>query len=301
MGLTTRPVVGFIGVGAMGLPMARCIARAGFDVVAWDVRAGPLDQMRAQANVAASAREVGDRADIALACLPSLDAYRVAVIDGLSAGTRFRSYVHLGTTGAALVSEIAAALPGAVAVLDAPITGGVAKAVDGTLTTIASGPAAVLSMVRPVLQAYSQHIITVGDTPGLAQVMKLVNNIMSLANLAACCEAMLVGAKAGIDPRVMIDVLNKGSGQNSATATKIPRHVLPRSFDFGASLGIALKDSEQFLAEAAEQGIGVEVCRMAAAAFHAAAVQFGEAADMSNVIRPMEQAAQFVLPQSANT
>jgi 2-hydroxy-3-oxopropionate reductase len=295
---TAMPTIGFIGLGAMGLPMTRCLLRAGFAVVGWDIRDQPLRQLGNQITVASSAREVGDRADIVLACLPTLDAYRAAIAGeaGLCAGTRLRSYIHLGTTGAALVAELAAALSPRVALLDAPITGGVAKATEGTLTTIAAGGPETLAAVRAVLDAYSARIVAVGETPGAAQVMKLVNNIMSLTSLAVACEAMLVGAKAGLDPRLMLEVLNHGSGQSNATLTKIPLHVLPRSFDFGGSLGISLKDSGQFLQEAEAAGLSVEICRAVAAAYHRAAAQEGTAADMTAVIRPMERAAGFEMP-----
>jgi 3-hydroxyisobutyrate dehydrogenase-like beta-hydroxyacid dehydrogenase len=297
---TGTPVIGFIGLGAMGLPMTRCLLRAGFRVAGWDIRDQPLRQLGNQITVARSAQEVGDLADIVLGCLPTLDAYRSAILGeaGLCKGARVRTYIHLGTTGAALVADLVASLSPRVAVLDAPITGGVAKAVDGTLTTIASGAPETLASVRAVLDAYSARIVPVGEAPGSAQVMKLVNNIMSLTSLAAASEAMLVGAKAGLDPRVMLEVLNNGSGQSNATLTKIPLHVLPRSFDFGGSLAIALKDSGQFLKEAEGAGVSVEICRAVAAAYHRTAAEEGIDVDMTAVIRPMERQAGFELPQS---
>jgi 3-hydroxyisobutyrate dehydrogenase-like beta-hydroxyacid dehydrogenase len=264
-------------------------------------RPEPLQALEGQVDIAASSREVGDRADIVLACLPSLEAYRDAVMSGagLQGSTRLHTYVHLGTTGMAMVEDIMAVLTPRIAVLDAPITGGVTKAVDGTLTSIVSGDPKTVAATRGVLDAYSARVITVSDTPGSAQVMKLVNNIMSLTNLASGCEALLVGAKAGLDPRVMLDVLNNGSGQNSATLAKIPLHVLPRGFDFGASLSIALKDAEQFLAEAKAAGVPVEICQATSDTYHRAAAQLGVNADMSNVARSIERAAGFELPASA--
>ena len=300
MSETEAPVIGFIGLGAMGLPMTRCLLRAGFRVIGWDTDERPLRQLGNQVAAAGSARDVGDRADIVLGCLPTLDAYREAILGeaGLREGKRFGTYVHLGTTGAALIEQLAAALSPHVAVLDAPITGGVPKAVDGTLTTIASGAAGTLARVRAVLEAYSARIVPVGDRPGAAQVMKLVNNMISLTSLAVAGEAMLVGAKAGLDPRVMLEVLNHGSGQTNATLTKIPRHVLPRTFDYGGSLAISLKDAGQFLKEAEAAGMDVEICRVVADAYVRTAAQEPAGVDMTAVIRPMERAAGFELPAS---
>src|SRR5690606_7862592 len=110
--------------------------------------------------------------------------------------------------------------------------GGVKGAAAGTLTLTVSGPAAAVTRVRPALALLGRAVV-VGEKPGLGQTLKLANNLMSAASLAIASEAMAMGVKAGIDPAVMIEVINASSGRNSATQDKIPRHVLNRRFDFG--------------------------------------------------------------------
>lgn len=291
------PTIGFIGIGAMGLPMAKCLMAHGYHVVAYDTQEAALRALGPDAEIASSSRAVADRADIVLACLPTLAAHRSAVIgaDGLGAGRRMRTYIHLSTTGAGIVNEIAAALAPRV-VVDAPVTGGVERAIQGTLTTIVSADRAAMAEVMPVLRSYSSHVVEVSDRTGDAQLMKLINNILSTTNLAIACEAMLVGAKAGLDAAVMLDVLNHGSGQNSATLTKIPNNVLTRQFDFGAALSIILKDAGQFIEEAKARGVPTTMASAAIENYRKAAEQEGLNADMTAVIRPMERAAHFEMP-----
>lgn len=289
-----RPVVGFIGLGAIGRPMAERICRAGYRVVIYDIRPEAMRDFEGHVELANSPAEMADRVDVVLGCLASPGSFRDAILgpSGIVAGKRAHAYVHLGTNGAAVVQELAAELAHRdVSTLDAPMSGGRSRARDGTLTVMASGARAAFDEAEPVLGCYANKIVYVDDRIGSAQVIKAVNNVLSLTNLAAACEALLVGAKAGLDPEMMLDIINSGSGQNSATLIKIPKHVLPRSFDFGGSLAIAMKDLGVFMDQAADFGVATPVGAAVRQCYAAAVSAAPERGDITDVIGPMEKLA----------
>jgi 3-hydroxyisobutyrate dehydrogenase-like beta-hydroxyacid dehydrogenase len=246
------------------------------------------------ANVAQSAADLAGQCDIVFGCLADPAHYRSALLGpgGLIHGGRCRYYVHLGTSGRTLIDELVAALaPRDVALLDAPMTGGPPRARAGTLTVMAAGDPAVFHAAEPLMRAYAGKIVYLGAQPGAAQTMKVINNAVSLCNLAVASEAMLVGVKAGISPEAMLDVLNSGSGQNSATLTKIPDHVLTGGFDYGGSLHIVTKDLQLFLDDAERLGSGSRLTQAVLQAYREAAAQSDDSDDLTSVIRPMERAS----------
>lgn len=288
------PTVGFLGLGAIGAPIAERLLRQQGRLVVFDVRPEARAAFAGRAEIAASPAEVADRSDIVFACITAAEHYRQAVLggEGVIRGGKAKTYVHLGTSGTALVRGLAAELgTRGIASLDAPMTGGPPRARTGSLTAMVAGERAVFDRIEPLMRAYASKIVYLGGRIGAAQVMKTVNNAISLANFAMASEAMVVGAKAGIAPEAMLEVLNAGSGQNSATLTKIPDHVLPRSFDYGGALRVVIKDLELFQQEAAGLGLaarlGAEVLRV----YRETASQGADTDDMTTAIRPMERAA----------
>jgi 3-hydroxyisobutyrate dehydrogenase-like beta-hydroxyacid dehydrogenase len=291
-------VVGFLGLGAIGSPMAERLAGSGANVVVYNRTTAKTTRFRDRAAIAATPAEVADKADIIFACLTTADSYREVVLgpDGVIRGGRAKIYVHVGTNEVALLKELATALSGrGIATLDAPMTGGVPRALDGTLTVMASGPREVFERAEPLLQSYATKIIYLSDRVGAAQVMKFVNNVLSASNLALACEAMVLGRKAGLDPVAMLEVLNNGSGQNSATLTKIPAQVLTRKFSHGGGLGSMIKDLTAFSGEAALHGMTVPLAEAIISSFQTAAAAEGEKADITRIICPMERAAGVTL------
>ena len=125
--------------------------------------------------------------------------------------------------------------------LDSPVSGGVGGAEKGTLAVMVSGPRADFEAVKPALDVIGK-VFFIGEKPGSAQTMKLANNLLSATAMVATSEAVVMGVKAGLDPDVMIDVINAGSGMNTASRDKFPRSILPRSFDFGFATGLMVKD-----------------------------------------------------------
>ena len=129
------------------------------------------------------------------------------------------------------------------------MSGGVAGATKGTLAVMAACAREHFARVEPILKHFGK-VFYIGARPGMGQTMKLANNLMSAAAMAISCEAVVMGVKAGLDPKVMVEVINAGSGRNSATEEKFPRAILPRSFDYGFSTGLMYKDVKLCLEEA---------------------------------------------------
>lgn len=287
-------VVGFLGLGAIGTPMAERLVQAGARVVVYNRTLAKTAPFHGHAEIAATPAEAAAKADIVFACLTTAQSYRDVVLgpEGAIQGGRVQSYVHVGTSEVALLEQLATALAGrGIATLDAPMTGGVPRAVDGTLTVMTAGGREVFGRAEPYLRCYANKIVYLGERVGAAQVMKYVNNVLSASNLALACEAMVLGRKSGLDPTAMLDVLNNGSGQNSATLTKIPAQILTRRFNHGGGIGLMIKDLEAFRGEAGLQGVSVPLAEAVIAAFRTAAAAEGEQADVTAIIRPMERAA----------
>jgi 3-hydroxyisobutyrate dehydrogenase-like beta-hydroxyacid dehydrogenase len=247
--------IAFIGVGRMGAPMASRLLAAGHVVSVFDFHPASVAALAGRgARAATSALDAAQGSDIVMASLPSPAAVR-SLAEELAAVQGVSVFVDLGTSGPAASQAVAATLAAAnIAAIDAPVSGGVKGAAAGTLTLMISGPAAAAARVKPLLESLGR-VIVVGEKPGLGQTLKLANNLMSAASLAIASEAMAMGVKAGLDPAVMLEVINASSGRNSATQDKIPKHVLNRKFDFGFANALSFKDVRLCLDEA--EGLGV--------------------------------------------
>jgi 3-hydroxyisobutyrate dehydrogenase-like beta-hydroxyacid dehydrogenase len=239
--------IGYIGLGAMGRPMAVNIVTAGHDVVVYDLNENQTKILAQRgASVAGSPREVAEETDYVLACLPSIEAAEAVALgtNGVVAGSRAKAFVNMGTTGSAFSRSTAEAMRAAgKSYLDAPISGGPPGAEAGTLGVMCSGDRKTFDALKAnALAAISSKIVYLGEQPGAAQVMKLVNNIIFFGNVAVAMEALTLGAKAGLGAEQMLEVINASSGRNTATEWLIPNHVLNRAFDFGGANYIIAKD-----------------------------------------------------------
>jgi 3-hydroxyisobutyrate dehydrogenase-like beta-hydroxyacid dehydrogenase len=293
--------VGFIGLGAIGKPIADRIIAHGIKTIVTDIRHEARAHFEGRAIVAGSAAEVGAQSDIVIGCLPSLDAYLsiASGTDGIQNSNRARIYVHIGTTGPANVRQLQAILEQkGIVTLDAPMSGGTTRAAEGTLVTMISGERSAVDEAEAVLKCYSNKVVYLGEKPGAAQAMKLINNMLSAANLAVACEALLLGAKEGLDPEKMIEVLNAGTGQNSATSVKIPNHVLPRTFDYGGAMHITIKDLKAYIEEAQLQSIPTPIGAKVREIYMDSFANGAQDDDMTAVIRRMEEVAGLKLPKT---
>ena len=290
--------IGFIGLGKMGFPMARRLIEANNRLFVFDQREEAVDRLVALgARAASSPKDVADRAETVMASLPSLQAsLEVATgADGVIEGKRVRRFVDLSTVGSQMAVQICDLLAKRKLVqLDSPVSGGVGGAEKGTLAVMVSGPRADFEAVRPALEVIGK-VFFIGEKPGSAQTMKLANNLLSAAALVATSEAVVMGVKAGLDPAVMIDVINAGSGMNTASRDKFPRSILPRSFDFGFATGLMVKDVRLCLEEAKSLGLSMEVAEAVGRLWEVVIGEMGAESDFTSAIKPIEKAAGVIV------
>jgi len=281
--------IGFIGVGRMGSGMVGRLLAAGHAVTVHDPNGAALAAAVGKGACAAgSAAEVAAAAPIVMASVPT-PAIARATAAALAGAPGLEVFVDLSTSGPQAAQAIAALLGArSVAAVDAPVSGGVTGAASGKLAIMASGPAAAVQRVRPLL-AELGRVFVVGERPGLGQTVKLATTRMSAASLAIAAEALAMGAKAGVDPAVMLEILNASSGRNSATQDKIPRHVLNRRFDFGFANALSFKDVRLCLDEAEALGVpmvvGAAVRQMLSITHNVC----GPDADCTEMVRVVEQ------------
>jgi len=235
--------------------MARNLLKAGFDVVVYDTQQDRLDSLaEAGAGAASSAREVADRAEIVMVCLNTIEAGH-AVAKEVAGGSAVRIYVDMSTTGPSVAADIRVHFDGTeIVMLDAPVSGHISKAVDGSLTVIVSGSREAAEQVRPAFEAMGENIFYIGDIAGGGQMMKLANNYLNNVQAIATSEAITMGIKFGLDPKIMFDVLNVSTGRNSQTSGKLRDAVLSREFAGGANMKISHKDISLAVEEAESLG-----------------------------------------------
>jgi 3-hydroxyisobutyrate dehydrogenase-like beta-hydroxyacid dehydrogenase len=283
--------LGFVGVGTMGGPMAARLLDAGARLAVYDTSEAALNPLVAKgATRCGSPAEVASAADIVLVSLPTPKVVREVAFggNGVIAGERANVFVDLSTTGPRVAVEVAQALAvKGITAVDAPVSGGPTGAQKGTLAIMASCPVDVFARVAPVL-AHFGKVFHVGERPGMGQTMKLANNLLSATALAITSEALVMGAKAGLDPQVMVDVINAGSGRNSATQDKFPRCVLPRKFDFGFPTELLYKDVKLCLDEGEALGVPMLVGNAVRELLGVAKAMQGPRADITTLVKCVE-------------
>jgi len=285
--------LGFIGLGNMGVPMASRLVDAGYRLTVFDVRREAVDALRAKgAQAAASPAEVASATETVLLSLPTPAIVREVALGagGVISGSKVRTVIDLSTTGARMAREIAAVLAekGIVAV-DSPVSGGVAGAIAGTLAVMVACPQARFADLQPMLAVFGK-VFFIGEQPGMGQTMKLANNLLSATATAATAEAIVFGVKSGLDPTVMCDVINAGSGRNTASHDKFPRQVLTRKFNQGFATGLMYKDVRLCLEEAEAAGVPMTVSTGVRELWARANEELGAGSDMTAIVQLLERA-----------
>jgi 3-hydroxyisobutyrate dehydrogenase-like beta-hydroxyacid dehydrogenase len=288
--------IGFVGLGAMGQHMVARLLDAGHELAVHDTRPEAIEpHAQRGARACDSATQVADVAETVLVSLPTPNVV-AAVADGLRRGEAMRTYVDLSTTGPPVAAEVAATLAhSGVAVLDAPVSGGVAGAQAGTLTIMAAGDASTFERARPLLEALGSNVVHVGEEPGQGQLAKVLNNLLSATALAITAEAVALGVRGGLSARTLVDVFTKSTGRNSATDDKFPRHVLPRTFGAGFRTELMNKDVQLCLAEAQRQGVPMLLGGSVAQLWSLAAATSDDTADCTEIVRMIEDWAGVVI------
>ncbi|WP_298255892.1 NAD(P)-dependent oxidoreductase [Bradyrhizobium sp.] len=249
----------FIGCGAMGAPMAERLIDAGHTLHIYDPDPAATAPLVALGAVTApTPRAAAEMGEVAFACLPSPEVSRKVALesDGIVACKDLAAYIEMSTIGSKTIKAIAQGLAETgIAVLDSPVSGGPRGARAGTLSTMVAGVRTTFETVKPLLETVARNVFYIGEEPGLAQVTKLANNMISAAGMAAAFECSAMAVKAGVDARTLIETVNASTGRNSATMDKFPAAVLTRSFDYGGKLSTMYKDVFLCLEEARELNV----------------------------------------------
>lgn len=292
--------VGFVGLGAMGTPIAANFLAAGQSLLVHD--ADPDGQARFMSAhpgaVGAPGLSAFADCDVVVLVLPNSDIVdRVVTGDGglLAHLNRGAVIVDMGSSVPArtrALSEVAAAA--GVAVVDAPVSGGVARARDADLAVMAGGDDETLASVRPLIDATAREVIHVGPV-GAGHAAKALNNLLAANGFVAAAEALLVGRRFGIDPATLLAVFNAGSGRNQATETKYEKFVLPRTFDSGFTAALMRKDIGIALDLARTEGVQTRVGDTVGAVWNDAVETLDAGADQTEVVRHLERLSGFAL------
>jgi 3-hydroxyisobutyrate dehydrogenase-like beta-hydroxyacid dehydrogenase len=290
--MSNKIELGFIGVGRMGGPMSERLLAAGHSLTVFDTVPANVEALvRKGAKKASSAAEVASAADIVLMSLPTPDIVRNVALgeNGVARGNRVRTLIDLSTTGPGVSNIVAKELTQRnIAWVDSPVSGGVKGAAAGTLAVMVSCPKPAFEEIEPILKVFGKIFFT-GEKPGLAQTAKLANNLMAAAALVITSEAVAMAVKAGLDAKVLIDIINASSGRNSASQDKFPRAVLPGTFDFGFATGLSYKDVRLCVDEAEAMGVpmvcGASVRQMLAITN----AKFGADSDFTFIAKVLEE------------
>ena len=276
----------------MGGPMVRRLLNAGFDLTIYDKSeeaVAPLVELGAKR--AASPAQVASAAEIVLVSLPTPPIVQAVALgpNGIGEGTKIKIFIDVSTTGSTVASRVAEALAAkGITAVDSPVSGGIAGAEKGTLAVMVSCPEETYEKVKPVLEVIGK-LFFVGTKPGQGQTMKLLNNLLSGTAMAISSEAVVMGVKAGLDPQQIMDVINAGSGRNSATQDKIPRCVIPRTFDFGFAISLLNKDIRLCLEEAEALGVPMIVGTAVRQLLAITIATEGADADLTETVKTVER------------
>jgi 3-hydroxyisobutyrate dehydrogenase len=299
-------VVGFVGLGNMGIPMTQRLVGAGYQVRGYDMSADAVAAFEAigtsdaggGVTTVANLASVGDGADAVILMLPDSDIVERVVLArltsepgegtaggllaGLPAGA---TIIDMSSSDPARTRALAAqvALAG-VTLIDAPVSGGVSGARAGTLMIMVGGPAAAFERFAPMLAALGKKVVRAGDV-GAGHAIKALNNLMSAAHLLASSEALIAGRRFGLDPAVMLEIVNGASGRSGSTENKWPNYVLTEKYDAGFSIRLMVKDVKLALSIEHATGVPSAASEAVVATWEAALADLPPDADHTAIAR----------------
>ncbi len=250
--------IGFVGLGIMGKPMSKNLLKAGYSLVVFDVNQAPVQELvAAGAEAATSPREVAEKCDIVITMVPNSPHVKAAVLgaNGVIEGARPGSLVvDMSSIDPMVSKEVGAALAAkGIWFLDAPVSGGEPKAIDGTLSIMVGGRQEDFDRAEPILKCVGASVVRCGDI-GAGNVTKLANQIIVALNIAALSEALVLATKAGVDPELVYKAIRGGLAGSTVMEAKAPL-ALARKFNPGFRINLHIKD----LANALDAGASVGV------------------------------------------
>jgi len=286
--------IGFIGLGIMGKPMSRNLLRAGYKLFVFNRSKGAVNELvAAGAHAAASPREVAEQAEIVITMLPNSPHVREVVLGeaGVIEGAAKGSVVIDMSSIAPLVSrEIAAKLDEkGIEMLDAPVSGGELKAIDGTLSVMVGGKKEIFDKCCPVMKAMASSVVLVGSA-GAGNVVKLANQVIVALNIAAMSEALVLATKAGVDPDLVYQAIRGGLAGSAVLDAKAPL-IMDRKFNPGFRIDLHIKDLNNVLETSHSIGVPLQLTASVMEIMQALKVDGLGDADHGSLVRYYEKMA----------
>ncbi|MEO8627864.1 MAG: NAD(P)-dependent oxidoreductase [Betaproteobacteria bacterium] len=283
--------LGFVGIGRMGGPMTKRLLDQGHQVCVYDRDEAAVQRaVQLGARAGKSAAQVACTAQTVFLSLPNPEIVHAVALgkDGVIEGTEVKRVIDFSTIGPRTAGTVAAAMAARDMVyVDAPVSGGVAGAANGTLAVMVACPKNIYEELQPLLKTFGKPF-HLGEKAGQAQTMKLANNLLAAAALVVTSEAMVMGVKAGLEPQTMLDVINAGSGRNSASQDKFPRSILPGTFDFGFATALSYKDVRLCIDEAESMGVPMVVGAAVREMLAVTNAMFGGESDFTSICKVLE-------------
>jgi 3-hydroxyisobutyrate dehydrogenase len=293
--------IGFIGLGNMGLPMVQRLLGGGFQVVGFDVnpQSAPELSQAEGFHRAATIAEVSQGVRAVILMLPNSAIVNSvlregSVFDSADQGLLIVDMSSSQPTATVTVSR--EAIEHGLRMIDAPVSGGVPAAKDGSLTIMVGGPTDWVEEARGMLSQMGKNVVHAGE-PGAGHALKAINNFLSASTLLASSEALVVGAKFGLRPQVMMDAINESSGRSWSSLTKWPRYVFPRTFASGFLMNLLVKDTRIAVELAHESGLAVPYAEKTLEMWEQALAELPEGADHTDIHRFVEQHNNFETPK----
>lgn len=295
--------IGFIGLGSMGSLMSAQLVRNGYEVVGYDILPAALAAAEANGVIpAANGAEVAAQCDTIVCMMPQSSDTRAALFGENGVCVNFRPgmlILDMSTGAPTDTKEMHARLKEqGIGFVDAPVSGGVVRAADGTLSIMASGDKEDYDRALPIFNTLGKSVFYVGES-GTGHTIKLINNMLTGINLAGICEAMVMGIKAGLDPELLLSIINSSSGMSYSSKMKIENFVFPRKFNKGFKVRLQLKDMK--LASDLAKDVGAPaVLGNVAKEYYMAAYAAGMAdEDASAIVKLLENVCHVeVIPQT---
>lgn len=284
--------LGFIGVGAMGKPMAANLLKAGYELQVNDVSEAAVSELVGQGAIrCGTPREAVLGTDVVITMLPNSAIVESVMTgeEGVFAGSKpGQIIIDMSSVDPFFTKNMAAAaVSKGFKYVDAPVSGGVAGASSGSLTIMVGGDKEIVEQIEPILKVLGQKIYHVGQV-GSGDAVKVINNLLLGVNMAALGEALVLGVKAGLDPEIMYDIIKVSSGRSYVVETKLPNFILKGNFDAGFAIDLQYKDLELAAATAKKMGMPLPVTTIAQQVFEMARAQGLGREDISAVIKVWE-------------
>lgn len=289
-----KTIIGFIGIGKMGTPMSRHLRRGDFTVMGFDSDPEALERVKGDGvQAAGSLADLAKKSDVIITMLPSSEVVEKVVFgegglaENMAPG---KLLIDMSSSYPKRTADVAARLAGkSIHMLGAPVSGGVVGAEAATLAIMPGGPKEIVDAAMPLFDIMGGNIVHISEDVESGHAMKCVNNFLSATGLLASMEAMAFASKLGLDPEKVLNVVNSGSGRNSATADKWPRFLLPRNFTGGFSTGLMHKDLTMASDLAREMGSTMFILNQVRQIYGLGEARFGANTDQMYLLEMIEE------------